>query len=59
MQSWLINQPLEVRTDDPLYARAWKAYIDKIGPIIARNQVTKGGPVILAQIENEYRTGDP
>ncbi|KAH0614278.1 uncharacterized protein H6S33_006164 [Morchella sextelata] len=54
---WLINQPLEVRTNDPLYTTAWKEYIAKIGPIIAKNQVTEGGPVILAQIENEYRSG--
>lgn len=48
-----------MRTSDPLYKKAWEAYIAKIGPIIARNQVTKGGPVILAQVENEYRDGNP
>lgn len=31
--------------------------ITAVGTIIARNQVTNGGPVILLQIENEYYNG--
>ncbi|KAL7269720.1 hypothetical protein RUND412_007600 [Rhizina undulata] len=55
---WLINQRLEVRTNDTAYTEGWKAYVSKIGPILARNQVTQSnGPIILAQIENEYRSG--
>ncbi|KAG6868403.1 hypothetical protein C0993_003639 [Termitomyces sp. T159_Od127] len=31
----------------------WNALI----PVIARNQITNGGPVIMVQIENEYYNG--
>ncbi|RPA95845.1 hypothetical protein L873DRAFT_1791948 [Choiromyces venosus 120613-1] len=57
--AWLISIDIEVRTNETLYTEAWKEYIAKIGPIIARNQITvNNGPVILAQIENEYRSGE-
>ncbi|KAJ6261167.1 Beta-galactosidase [Drechslerella dactyloides] len=42
------------RNSNPNYTAAWQAYIDSVGKIIAKNQITKGGPVILAQPENEY-----
>lgn len=31
-----------------------KYYIDQIGKVIAKGQITNGGPVILLQPENEY-----
>lgn len=33
--------------------------MSSIGSIIAEAQITKGGPVILVQSENEYSSGDP
>ena len=41
------------RTSDETYRKAWTEWIAEIGPIIARNQITNGGPVILTQVENE------
>jgi beta-galactosidase GanA len=41
------------RTSDETYHKAWTEWIAEIGPIIARNQITNGGPVILTQVENE------
>ncbi|KKY18309.1 putative beta-galactosidase precursor [Diplodia seriata] len=43
----------DVRTDDETYRRQWRPWVDALVPIIARNQVTAGGPVILVQVENE------
>ncbi|CAK7214120.1 hypothetical protein SBRCBS47491_002041 [Sporothrix bragantina] len=43
----------KVRTDDATYYKAWQPWIAAIGKIIARNQITNGGPVILTQVENE------
>lgn len=46
---------MAVRSNNTEWTRAWKTYVQAINPIIARNQITVGGPVILSQIENEYR----
>ncbi|CZR54668.1 probable beta-galactosidase C [Phialocephala subalpina] len=44
-----------LRTSDATYHEAWLPWITQIGEIIAANEVTKGGPVILNQIENELQ----
>ncbi|KAK8041917.1 (Trans)glycosidase [Apiospora rasikravindrae] len=45
----------KIRTGDETYHQTWLPWISKIGRIIAANQITEGGPVILNQIENEYQ----
>ena len=42
-----------LRTSDQAFYEAWLPWVDGIGKIIAANQITNGGPVILNQIENE------
>ncbi|KAG6901882.1 hypothetical protein C0995_007006 [Termitomyces sp. Mi166 len=42
------------RTQNATYVEAMTGYIKAIGAKIAENQITKGGPVILVQAENEY-----
>ncbi|KAB5558355.1 family 35 glycosyl hydrolase [Coniochaeta sp. 2T2.1] len=44
-----------LRTGDETYHQAWLPWVQAVGKIIADNQITKGGPVILNQIENEYQ----
>ncbi|PVH74545.1 glycoside hydrolase family 35 protein [Cadophora sp. DSE1049] len=44
-----------LRTGDATYHQAWLPWIIQIGEIIARNEITKGGPVILNQHENELQ----
>jgi hypothetical protein len=44
-----------LRTSDPTYHAAWLPWVQQIGQIIAANQITEGGPVILNQIENELQ----
>ncbi|KAK7728732.1 hypothetical protein SLS53_009385 [Cytospora paraplurivora] len=44
-----------LRTGDETYHEAWLPWIEKIGAIIATNQITNGGPVILNQVENELQ----
>ncbi|KAF3045591.1 hypothetical protein E8E12_010328 [Didymella heteroderae] len=41
------------RTSDETYRKAWSEWIAEVGPIIAKNQITNGGPIILTQVENE------
>ncbi|KAF2026978.1 hypothetical protein EK21DRAFT_72984 [Setomelanomma holmii] len=43
------------RTSDESYRQAWSEWIAEVGTIIAKNQITNGGPVILAQVENELQ----
>ena len=43
------------RTGDASYHDKWRPWILKVGRIIADNQITNGGPVILNQHENELQ----
>ncbi|EME79049.1 glycoside hydrolase family 35 protein [Pseudocercospora fijiensis CIRAD86] len=45
----------KLRTSDETYHQAWLPWVKAVGSIIAKNQITKGGPVILYQIENELQ----
>lgn len=47
----------EYRNSDPSYLALVDKYLDKILGILARNQVDRGGPVFLVQIENEFDYG--
>lgn len=44
-----------LRTSDETYHKAWSEWIAEVGAIIAKNQITNGGPVILTQVENELQ----
>ncbi|KAF1951789.1 hypothetical protein CC80DRAFT_597237 [Byssothecium circinans] len=43
------------RTSDATYQQVWSEWIAEVGAIISKNQITNGGPVILAQVENELQ----
>lgn len=52
---WLkTKQNIAFRTDNEAYLRYVHRYFDRIVPIIQSRQITKGGTVILVQVENEY-----
>ncbi|TFK71435.1 glycoside hydrolase family 35 protein [Pluteus cervinus] len=51
---WVGNIAGSLRTNNANYTQAWKPYMTAISKIIARNQITNGGPIILVQAENEY-----
>ena len=52
---WLLkNADLKVRTRDPRYINAVKAYLKEVGRVLGPQQITHGGPIIMAQVENEY-----
>ncbi|VDB90643.1 unnamed protein product [Peniophora sp. CBMAI 1063] len=54
---WVGNIAGSLRTDDVNYTEAWLPYLTSVSKIIARNQITNGGPVILVQAENEFSAG--
>lgn len=49
---WLQRTEEIYRT--PAYVKYTNNYVANVGPILAKAQVTNGGPLILLQIENEY-----
>ena len=56
--SWLYTKAgLETRTFNPLYLQAVENYWSRLLPIFAERQITRGGKVILCQIENELNLG--
>ncbi|KAJ7432340.1 glycoside hydrolase family 35 protein [Mycena latifolia] len=54
---WVGNVAGDLRTNNPNYTQAWVPYMTAISKIIARNQITNGGPIILVQAENEFSVG--
>ena len=55
---WLQREPARLRTRDQGYLDATDNYVRNIAGIVAKAQITNGGPVILYQPENEYSGGD-
>ncbi|WP_232534050.1 beta-galactosidase [Plantactinospora sp. KBS50] len=52
--AWLKQVPGRARSSDPGYTAAYRDWLAHIDPIIARHQVTRGGSVLLYNVENEY-----
>ncbi|KAJ2980248.1 hypothetical protein NUW58_g6995 [Xylaria curta] len=51
---WLQRNPGTLRTNETAYMDATENYVAHIGNIVAKAQITNGGPVVLLQAENEY-----
>jgi len=52
---WLLATPdMKVRTTDQRFVKAAAAYMTQVGRQLAPFQITRGGPVIMVQVENEY-----
>ncbi|KAF7346101.1 Beta-galactosidase [Mycena sanguinolenta] len=54
---WVGNIAGSLRTNNSAYTEAWMPYLTAISKIIAANQITNGGPIILVQAENEFSAG--
>jgi beta-galactosidase len=53
--AWLTAQgTLRLRTDDPPFLDATLRWFDTLMPILAPRQLSRGGPIILCQVENEH-----
>ncbi|RKK30424.1 putative beta-galactosidase E [Fusarium oxysporum f. sp. cepae] len=51
---WVQRLKGTIRTNDSEFTESTMAYLSHVGGIIAKAQITNGGPVILVQPENEY-----
>ena len=55
---WLRFAPgVRVRENNPQFIAAVDRFWDKLIPIVAANQINRGGSVILVQLENEHPLG--
>ncbi len=53
--SWLLkDHSLKVRSADPRFLDACASYFHRLGQELAPLQITRGGPIIMVQVENEY-----
>jgi beta-galactosidase len=52
---WLLkNDDIQLRTRDPRYLDAAKKYLKEAGRVLGPLQITRGGPILMVQVENEY-----
>jgi beta-galactosidase GanA len=56
---WVVTQQGKARTDAPDYVAAAEQWLSEVDPIIAAHQITRGGDVILYQVENELEYAEP
>lgn len=53
--AWLLRTPgLRVRSYDPRFLKATAAWFKALGQQLAPLMSTRGGPILMAQVENEY-----
>ncbi len=52
---WLLaDRTTKVRSNDPKFLAPAREYILKVGEQLRDLQITRGGPIIMVQVENEY-----
>ncbi len=52
---WLLkHENIRLRTRDPVYLDACRRFLHEVGKQLASQQITRGGPIIMVQVENEY-----
>lgn len=55
LPSWLLKErDMEVRCSDPRYLKAVRSYYEKLCPVFIPYLSTRGGPVLMVALENEY-----
>ncbi len=52
---WLLrHDDIQLRTRDPRFLDAARHYLKEVGRVLAPLQITRGGPILMVQVENEY-----
>jgi beta-galactosidase len=52
---WLLREAdIKLRSRDEKFMVPARAYLKKVGSVLADQQVTRGGPILMVQVENEY-----
>ncbi|MDW8003451.1 MAG: beta-galactosidase [Thermofilaceae archaeon] len=56
--NWLYAKATVLRSLDPAYIAYTEKWYGTVLPIITRHSITRGGSVVMVQVENEYFWGD-
>jgi hypothetical protein len=56
---WVAARRFPLRTNHPENVKASQHWFDLVLPVILRQQITVGGPIIMMQVENEYDYSPP
>jgi len=52
---WLLRDPdMRLRTSHPGFMEPARRYLREVGRVLAPLQITRGGPILMVQVENEY-----
>jgi len=52
---WLLkNENIQMRSRDADFVAAGRAWLKEVGRVLGPMQVTRGGPILMVQVENEY-----
>lgn len=52
---WLLkHEDIRLRTRDPRFIDAARHYLKEVGRVLAPLQVSRGGPILMVQVENEH-----
>jgi beta-galactosidase len=52
---WLVKHDgIELRSTDPAFLQPATRYLKEVGRVLAPLQITRGGPLLMVQVENEY-----
>ncbi len=53
---WLLRHPGDrfLRTRDPAFIEPARRWLAEVGRVLGSQQITKGGPILMVQVENEY-----
>lgn len=52
---WLLKNPdIKLRTKDPDFMKAADKWFKEVGRVLGPHQITKGGSILMVQVENEY-----
>ncbi len=53
---WLLKQPGDnfLRTRDPRFMNPARHWLAEVGRVLGPLQITRGGPILMVQVENEY-----
>lgn len=52
--AWLKTVPGRARSSAAGYTEAYREWLSHINPLLARHQITRGGPIVAYNVENEY-----
>ena len=52
---WLLKKEgIQLRSRDPDFLAAGRAWLKEVGRVLGPMQITRGGPILMVQVENEY-----